>query len=261
MSTRIHTRSLAAAALMVVSGALLAQGSSPKRQPSVVWSTASQSVLPPLQIGPPFQRPQATEPRLLELTEEGLTQLMERVALPSNTAGIYFPVLPTRQPEPGRYDMGDLASYEARHWDSAYHDISALAGRDVADEIYAFRARYGLQLIDLAKVAAVIPLRRVWTPEQLANAILAAQYRPPFDPEQTQIKSPSHVASSAPALTGNALTPAAAKTLERPIAAHGIDTGIGVMQVDKAFDPFGSHTPNPSAPAYVGNAANHPAVR
>jgi hypothetical protein len=262
--SRLNTHVLPVVAWTLVSGTVLAQDALRVRQPTAVWSTSSQSVMPPLQLGPPFQRPQATEPRLLDLTEAGLTQLMERVALPTNTAGIYFPVVPTKQPEDGQYDMGALASFEARHWDSAYQDIAALAGREVADEIYGFRALYGLQLIDLAKVTAIIPLRRVWTPEQLAKAILAAQYRPPFDPERSQIRSPAHVMTTLQAQVANSFTPAAASIL-RPNSSDGmnlgVDNGIGVLHVDRAFDPLGSHTPNPSAPAYVGNAATHPAVR
>ncbi len=230
------------------------------RLPAAVWSKNAGAVAPALQIGPHFGKPVAYEWRLLDITDDGVSRLAQSVLWPENVLGLLFPVYPFKTQQAGVYDMGTLAAYEGRFSDPAYQELAAVSGAAIADDAYAKRVLLDLALVNGLPVDVMRSFLDALYTERNSHAAVPVVYAKHFNPFKTNYKEsvilPAVYKATLyePNKRSNPETPAI------PVVM-AIQEGYGRVLEDRAMNPLATHMPPNTEPAYVGQAARHPAVR
>ena len=230
------------------------------RLPAAVWSKNAGSVAPTLQIGPHFGKPVAYEWRLTDITDEGVSRFAQSVLWPENVLGLLFPVYPFKTLQAGMYDMSTLAVYEGRFFDPEYQELAAVSGATVADDVYAKRALLGLALVNGLPVEVMRSFLDALYTERNSHAALRIMYARHFNPFKTNYKESVIL----PAVYKATLfDPYQRKNPSNPVISEITSTfeTSGRVLEDRAMNPLATHMPQNTEPAYVGQAARHPAVR
>lgn len=229
------------------------------RLPTAVWSRNAGAVAPALQTPPHFIREFHSEQRLIDVTAADLDYYARAIAVPENITGILFTIESTKTANPAGDDLTVLAAYDNRFADPVYQDIVKKTNKDLADKLYAIRAKSGIE-IGVIRNFLMIPLINARQEEQALYIHSPLVFTKPFDPYVTEVKETIVSTTENRAVVFN---PRKRVSPEVPSSAlvPEISEGYGRVYHDPEFLPEVTRVPRPTEPAYVGQAAKHPAVR
>ena len=229
------------------------------RLPAAVWSKNAGAVAPALQTPPHFMRDLYFEQRLIDVTAADLENYARSIAVPENITGILFTIESTKTANPAGDDLTVLAAYDNRFADPVYQDIVKKTNKDLADKLYAIRAKSGIE-IGVIRNFLMIPLINARQEEQALYIHSPLVFTKPFDPYVTEAKQTTVSTTENRAVVFN---PRKRVSPEVPSSAlvPEISEGYGRVYHDPEFLPEVTRVPRPTEPAYVGQAAKHPAVR
>lgn len=229
------------------------------RLPAAVWSKNAGAVAPALQTAPHFMRDLFMEQRLIDVTAVDLENYARSIAVPENISGILFTINPIKLANPAGDDLSVLAAYDNRFTDPVYQDIVKKTSKDLADKLYAIRAKSGID-IGVIRNFLMIPLVSARRNEQALYIHSPLVFTKPFDPYVTEAKETTVATTEHRAIVFNPRKRVSPE-VHTPVLVPEISEGYGRVFQDPEFLPEVTRVPRPTEPAYVGQAARHPAIR
>ena len=230
------------------------------RLPAAVWSKNAGAVAPALQTPPHFMRDLYFEQRLIDVTAADLENYARSIAVPENITGILFTINSIKPADPAGDDLAVLAAYDNRFTDPVYQDIVKKTSKDLADTLYAIRAKSGID-IGVIRNFLMIPLINARRNEQALYIHSPLVFTKPFDPYITEAKVTTVTTTENRALVLTNPRKRVSPEVHTQALVPEISEGYGRVHQDTDFIPDMTSVPRPTEPAYVGQAAKHPAVR